>query len=149
MDRSEVKAVVDREIVALRDALGLNHWSITFSYDPIDSGQANWQMHGNVEIKPEYDKAYVRLNPESFDTPDEVFHTLRHELLHVVLSPYDVYRKVIAPMFEAEPIATKMAEAAWTQSIEQAVIHLERMYRGLNGKARPSKPAAGKVKRKA
>src|SRR3954447_2607620 len=91
MDRSEAKAIVEREIEALLRQLGLEHWKIAVSYDPERTDSDGHVKHGECTRLLDYESAHISLNPESFDDQDDVLRTLRHELFHVVLSPFDLF----------------------------------------------------------
>ncbi len=143
MDQPECKTIVDNEAERLALRLGIPHWDLLIECVPLPDDEQGWTRRGNVEIKPEYNKAHIRLNPEAFSIPPDVLKTLRHEMLHVVLSPFDQFLAIIRPVLERNKTVEKMALAAWTQSAEKAVINLERMYRGLVNED-PEPPIAAK-----
>ena len=132
MDRSAVKAIVDREIEPIMKRLGIPHWKIRIGYEPRTAPDDNgvvWK--GECLKKVDYNSAGITLNPEAFDNEEEVLGTLRHELFHVVLAPIDVLTNALAPLLESDPIRQAMAESIRYHVIEKCVINLERMYYGL------------------
>src|SRR5260370_42055938 len=95
MDRSEVKAIVDAEIGLLMRRLGISHWKVTVSYDPERCDGDGVLKRGECTRLVDYNSAHIRLNPESFDDGVCVLRTLRHELYHIVLSPFDLYSSAV------------------------------------------------------
>jgi hypothetical protein len=146
MDRSEVKAIVDREIEPLMEMMGVPHWRIKVEYERPENGEWEAECH---RIPP-YNRANVRIDPDSMADADHVIRTLVHELAHVVLSPFDVYRNVMtAHDVEGSP-EDKRERQLWTYAVEQAVINVERMYRGMKagrgGRAKPKPKPNRKAK---
>lgn len=130
MDRSAVKAIVDREIEPLMRRLGIPHWRITVSLEPAPQKDSGRYLSGHVDRFVDYEHAHVTLNPEAFDDESDVLRVLRHELLHVVLAPIDVFVNAVEATLEGHAAAPTL-QAVWTHAMERAVGHLERMYRGL------------------
>ncbi len=141
MDRSECKAIVEREIEPMMERLGIPHWRLQVSYGPIPSDDPEWETRGEVTVKPNYNQAMIRLNPDAFDDETALLKTLRHELFHVVLTPYDVFIAIVKPLLTPSEAVESMATAAWRNACEQAVINLERMHHGLT--ERKPEPAPG------
>lgn len=134
MDRSAVKAIVDRERPLLVALLGIHHWSIVVRYEPSRAG-GEWMSRGVCERKVEYNAATITLNPEAIDDEDQVLKTLRHELFHIVLAPFDLYRTMLDALIEGDPAKERMFAVAERHAVEKAVINLERMYFGLTHEA--------------
>jgi hypothetical protein len=55
---------------------------------------------------------------------------LRHELFHVVLSPYDLYERAVANAGLTDDM-DRVLGRVWTHVMEKAVINLERAFHGL------------------
>lgn len=130
MDRSAVKAIVDREIEPLMRRLGIPHWRITVAFEPAPTDANGRFRAGHVSRYVDYEHAHVTLNPEAFEDESDVLRVLRHELLHVVLAPIDVFVNAVEATMKDHPAAPTL-ESVWTHAMERAVGHLERMYRGL------------------
>jgi hypothetical protein len=131
MDRSAVQAIVDRAIGPLAGRLGIEHWSIRVSYDPEPTDSDGHLKHGECTRLVDYNSAHISLNPESFDDESAVLATLRHELYHVVLSPFDLYSSSVDRALEGEGAVREILDRVWNHACERAVINLERMFVGL------------------
>jgi hypothetical protein len=131
MDRSEVRAIVGREIGPLMQRLGIDHWDVTVSYASSAEDSDGWIEHGRCTRMIDYNKATITLNPESFNDEMAVLKTLRHELFHVVLAPFDLYSSAVDQVIDGDHAAHGLVDRVWTHACEGAVIALERMYRGL------------------
>lgn len=140
MDRSAVKTIVDREIELLMERLGIPHWKIRVEYE-VEQPSNGRVRNGECEWLVDYNSATVRLNPDSLEDEAHVLKVLRHELFHILLSPYSVAHNVILPLTEADSVKDKMLQSVWTHAMEQAIINLERMYNGfMKGDVVPLKP---------
>ncbi len=131
MDRSEVKAIVERELETLQKRLGLPHWRIVVGYEPESLNDPNMIRRGECVRMVDYNSTRVVLNPEAFDEESDVLATLRHELFHVVLAPFDVVFNAVAPALEGNDVLRQSVESVRSHAEEQAVINLNRMYLGL------------------
>jgi hypothetical protein len=130
MDRSKVKEIVEASLGPLVSRLGIDRWTIGVDYDLRESDGLT-RSRGLCNWHPDYDKASINLDPDSFGSEEEVAKVLRHELFHVLLAPYTVFLNAVKPLMQDDPIKAAMAEAIWTHACERAVINLERMYVGL------------------
>ncbi len=92
MDQSAVKRLVERDLETLMRAFGVPHWSIRVCYGPIDGADDGCMAQGHCHRLIDYESATITLDPANLDDEDEVLKTLRHELMHVVLSPFDLLR---------------------------------------------------------
>lgn len=128
MDRSRVKAIVDASIDPLLTRLGIGHWRIEVGYD-LREGSESFTLLGRCRRMPEYNIARIELDADALDDEQGVMRTLRHELMHIVLAPFDLYRAALQPLHDET--AAAMAEVVWVHSVEKAVVNLERMYAGL------------------
>jgi hypothetical protein len=133
MDRSAVQAIVDREAGPLCERLGIERWSIRFSFDPESTGDDGHLKHGECTRLVDYNSAHISLNPESFADEESVLGTLRHELFHVVLAPFDLYSSSVDRALEAGAPVREILDRVWDHACERGVINLERMYVGLIG----------------
>jgi hypothetical protein len=134
MDRSAVEAIVRREIEPLKERLGLAHWHTAVDLGPIEDGAI-----GQCSRKIDYDKAYIELDPGRLDDEEEILKVLRHELFHVIVSPFDLFERGVANAGLSGAMNAVLGRV-WDHAVEQAVINLERMFAGLT---RPEKSTDG------
>jgi hypothetical protein len=140
MDRSAVKKVVDGAIEPLIEKLGVPHWRIEVHYSLRESTDA-FQVHAACTRDVNYNRAVIEFDPDQFDDEAHVLKALRHELFHVVLSPFDLFGQGVEQVVgEASP-AGKVLARTWKYAVEQGVINLERMFNGLT--AEPPAPVTG------
>jgi hypothetical protein len=130
MDRSAVKAIVERELGPLKARLGLAHWSVTVDFD-LREPSGNFSTCGQCNFHVDYDKATIGFDPDRLDDEAEVLHVLRHELFHLVVSPFSIFMNSIRPLLNTDPVKSDMAESVLTHAMERAVINVERLYEGL------------------
>jgi hypothetical protein len=142
MDRSAVKSVVERELEPLMMRLGIPHWHVVVGYKP-EADDGDFVVYGRCARRSEYNAASITLNPETLDGAEEVLDSLRHELLHVVLAPFDLYRKAVGPLLSGDEARAEVFEVLFRHCVEQAVVCLNRMYVGLS-----HRPKKLKAKRK-
>lgn len=135
MDKSALRKLVNDHCGPLMQDFGLPHWTVTTFYDLRD-----W--HDGLVTKatctPRYDycQATINFDPETFEDGDEkaVLKTLRHELFHIVLSPFNLLRRAAVDFCQNDPVKLGLLDTVWDHVIETGVIHLERMYHGLTHK---------------
>lgn len=132
MERSEVRAIVEREIDCLKERLGIPHWRIKLGYDLRD-GDACGQCIRHVD----YDQAFIDFDPGGLDDEQHVLKVLRHELFHVVLVPFDIVFNALRPVLDKDATLAGAIDSIREHATEQAVINLERMWQGLTHDAVP------------
>ena len=125
MDRSAVKAVVERELPELQRRFGLGHVTITVEYGPRENPQHEADCGRNCN----YNTAIIGFDPEKTKDETELVENLRHELFHVVLTPFDLLWHLMTVGLVGDDMIR--AERLWTFSAEQTVIALERLHAGL------------------
>jgi hypothetical protein len=152
LDQSAVERIARRELESLMEVLGISHWRITVEYElPPDEGDGRhprgWQTTAECGLNTPYNQATIRIDPGRIDDRDHLIKELRHELFHVLLSPYRLYRHVQAATIREGSPADEQEDRLWDYCDEQAVINLERMYRGLTAGA-PQAPPVARERRK-
>jgi hypothetical protein len=136
MDRSAVERVVREHLPRLSQQLGLSHWEISLGYlaqSPDDDGAL---LRGECTRLVDYQSAHISLNPDAFADEEAVLVTLRHELFHVVLAPFDLYTSAVERI-ELPAVAEEMLERVRDHAIERAVAGLERVWAGITAPAHP------------
>jgi hypothetical protein len=128
MDRSAVGAIVERELKPLQEKLGLCHWDIEVECGPIQGGG-----NGQCSRSADYDRATIELDPEQLDDEAHVLKVLRHELFHIVHSPFDLYSCAVDNAGLGKTM-DDVLDRIWRHACEKTVINLERMYNGFTDK---------------
>jgi hypothetical protein len=143
MDRSAVKAIIERELDPLAKKLGVGHWRLTVKFDLRD-GDEDWETQGRCLKYVDYDRAIISLDPDSLADEAEVVRVLIHELLHIVLAPFDVLVNAVGPVLKRDETLVAVLDSVRMNAVEQAVVNLERMYRNLTAPP-PGTPAPARV----
>lgn len=128
MDKGECKEIVDRNITRLLISMGINHWDIHIGYNLRESNGSK-RAGGRCEATPDYNLALIQIDPDVHDDEKEVIKTLKHELFHVLLSPFDVYSEAVNLATADDPKSYQILERMFTHAKEKAVINLERFWR--------------------
>jgi hypothetical protein len=140
MDRSAVKAIVDREIEPLMARLGIPHWHVVVSYD-LRADDGICRVKGRCSRAMDYNKARIEFDPDECDDEDDVLKTLRHELFHVIASPFDLYMQAADQLTEEGSPEEAILRRVFDHAVEKAMINLERMFIGLTGPPTTAPPA--------
>lgn len=157
MEVREVQAIVERHIESLTGSIGIAHWRIRILYD-LRTQEPNGTALGQCDRLYDYNQATISLDPGSLEDEEHVLKILRHELFHVLLSPYDMHANITDDLTKGNAKLHGMAARVWRHCQEKAVINLERMYQGLTanpkgkprmGRQRPVKPEDAETKPKA
>ncbi|KQR22876.1 hypothetical protein [Deinococcus sp. Leaf326] len=109
--------------------LGCPHWSISVTYGPCSN--PDWSAQCSRQVA--YDVAEITLDPAHHDSKEEIERSLIHELLHVKLAVFDLYRNVVTQNRLPGTAADREESALWEFTIEQAVKDLRRMVSGMGG----------------
>jgi hypothetical protein len=139
MDRSAVKAIVDREIEPMMERLGVPHWQIVVSYDLRDDNGI-CRTKGRCTRAIDYNKARIEFDPEECEDEADVLKTLRHELFHIVASPFDLYMQAADQCTKEDSPEEAILDRVFDHAVEKVMINLERMFIGLTDKSAESPP---------
>lgn len=141
MDRSAVEAIAAKALGPLMERLAIGHWEITVSCDFHQDGTL-----GDCSRLWDYEKATIRLNPSALADEQAVLETLLHELMHVVLAPFDHYSTAAEAVIGERHVCRPLLDLAWNNSAEKAVLNLIRMYGNLMDmvSAKPAPKPKGK-----
>jgi|GEM_PF-3436176 len=124
MDRSQCSYIVKREMPKLTKLLGVQFWIITVTYEPISDPKIN----STCDRQYPQQKAVINIDPGKHRTEADILHSLRHELIHILLSPLDVYRNLAAANFEPNTPMAKVEATSWEISLELSVLAVERIF---------------------
>lgn len=140
MDASSLRALLDTWTPVYAQRFGLSHWRIETHVVgiPDEGGQTTL---GDVEVMPERERASVRLNALALDNEVEALATLRHELLHIVVSPMQLFLdSVLARLPEEQHTDLRQlfafADEMSVRNLERLHYNMERMER--NGTPDPA-----------
>jgi hypothetical protein len=133
LDRTAVERVVLEHLPRLSAQLGLNHWEISVGYAAAPADDDGSLLRGDCTRLVDYQSAHVSLNPDAFADDTAVLVTLRHELFHIVLAPFDLYTSAVERIELPEP-AAELLERVRDHAIERAVAGLENLWVGLTAK---------------
>lgn len=124
MDVSEVKRIVEANIRPMIDALCLGHWRIGIDYTK--TGRDNWIAMCD-RSGGDYFVASIILDPEMHDDEREVLKSLRHELLHLHLAPFDLFRDAMTQHIVNDTPEAGQENRLWAFACEQTLGNVERM----------------------
>lgn len=131
MDKSAVGRVVDAHMRRLMWRLQVQAWKVDITYGRPGGGR--WVA--SCERAAPYLRATIELDPDAHADEAAVVESLRHELLHLLLAPFDQYRDLVTCALAPDSPMDEAERGAWRYAVEQTVGNLERM---LDHGARPS-----------
>ena len=124
MDKSKVAEVIRRHAGPLRDMLGPQDWHITWLAEPAvtpdSQASCSWNVH--------YNTATIRIDPACHDDEDAIVDSMFHELCHLLLAPYELYREVATQHIDNGSIAERQDKCLFGYAREQAVLNMERLW---------------------
>lgn len=119
MSEADLKALVEATLDVLRDRLGLQPWTLLVRYDRLPDGEP-----GNIMIQAPYERATITLDPSQIESQQEALHTLRHELIHVMIWPMHGFSDAITPALPGGGMSASEFEA-WRFFLERMVKTVE------------------------
>jgi hypothetical protein len=129
LEKSEIKAWVEKNILDLKREYGIPHWKLSVEY--MFSEDAKWT--GQCHCNPKYEDSWIEINCLRVEDLENLETMLRHELCHIVHSPSRFFRDAAYAAIEKLPnpeiILETLAEV-YSQSIELTAKNLERMHAG-------------------
>lgn len=125
MDRSEAERIVKANLGPLAEAMCVGHWKITVEFGRCSN--PNWSAE--CTRVAEYEKAWITIDPECLNTEAAVLESLRHELFHIVLAPFDLYRDAMTRAIEPDSAAERQEVCLWRSQVEKAVLNMERLWK--------------------
>jgi hypothetical protein len=124
MDRSEVKRIIEANLEPLMEAFGVPHWTIKVDLD------IEGDARGRCTRKLDYNQAYIEIDFDRCEDADDLLHVLRHELCHVVVSPFDLYMEAAREALRDDPSALNILDRVWDHACEKSIINLGRLWIG-------------------
>lgn len=120
MTAGDVQAAVDAWLPRLKTALAIEDWAVEAVYGP-----TGCESPAKCEFELDYLRATITLDPDGFARPGEVAKALRHELLHLVVSPYELLYELAAAYLPNGSAERRGLRRLNTHACERVVRHLE------------------------
>jgi hypothetical protein len=130
VDRSAVERVVLAHIARLSAMCGLHQWEISVGYSSAPADDDGSLKRGECTRLIDYHSAHISLNPDAFADEAAVLVTLRHELFHIVLAPFDLYTSAVERI-ELPEVAEELLDRVRDHAVERCVAGMERLWAGL------------------
>ncbi len=131
MTEKECRKLVKEHMLHMMRALGVSGWTIDVWYDEIEERAdtpKRFASQMELSVNWRYEKAVITINPEVLRDKKDLLQGLRHELIHVVLSPFNAYDTHIRKHVGEQPSETWSAiNDAWHGYLESAVLNVERI----------------------
>lgn len=124
MDHSKAVEWVENNIDRLMRAYGIPHWTIKVQYLALESGVA-----GRINDEFQYEMALIKLDPGQIADVDELERIFKHELSHIVHSPFDLFWQAVSAYIDSDKVRDSL-ESVFTNACELTVRNIERMHRG-------------------
>lgn len=125
MKAEEILSYCNRIGPAIQKGLGLERFKIKYIATEIpDDEDAKLTLNAMVRILPHYEKAHIFLSPSQIDSETELYRLLRHEMLHVLLSPFEEAEAMIDDLVPNSQSA--FIRKAMEIASERTVLALER-----------------------
>jgi hypothetical protein len=128
MDKSEVKKWVDENIEPMMRLMGIPHWRIDVSYTSIPDTAADIIVGMDIKTRPQYEKAYIRINYSEYESVEDLERDLKHEMMHIMHSPYELAWDLVETILTVEQ--AQAVGKIWRSCEEMTVRNLERMHHG-------------------
>lgn len=127
MDQSACRHIVEKHIRQLKWELGLGDWDTCVIYVDDDPSRSNPDWSGWCTRRPAYRQARIFIDPAKAHSEAEVLDTLRHELLHVVLAPFDALYAFARRVCNDDEVKLNLLADLWETCAELGVGNLERL----------------------
>jgi len=124
MDKSKLIEVMRRHLGPLRDMVGPQDWAITWLAEPANIPDSCASCSPNLP----YNTATIRIDPAHHENEDDVIDSMFHELCHLLLTPFDVYREAATQHIDNGTVAERQDNYLFNHAREQAVLSLERVW---------------------
>lgn len=124
MKKDAAKKIVDAHIKQLMWATQTQMWTVNIIYGPCNN---SWAL-AQVQISIDYFLADITINHAKHETEDQVLNSLRHELLHLVLAPFELYHEAMSETFKDDPKLMGIHKRLMTHACESMVHNLEHIF---------------------
>lgn len=124
LTEAEVRTFVDRHIGPMARVMGVAHWEIGVSYGPA----CRPEFKADVVRELDYQQLTITIDPEHCDDEQSVVRTLIHELSHVLLAPFQLYRDMMTQHVRPGTVEHRREARLWHHVEETIVVNIERMH---------------------
>jgi len=121
MDKTTAQKIVKAQSPRYIKLFHLNDWKVTFKYNWI--GEEGDLTFGTCTTDPSYKHATIVINPELLEDEIELVKTLRHELIHVLHSSFDIYRDTVQKLVSSKEFDA--LDTVFHYACEDAVMFIE------------------------
>ena len=131
MTKAEARRIVSENMIDVMRALGSSGWTIKcYYYNRCDeddkSGSFKNQM--STDIQGRYEKAGITIYFDALDDEKDFLECLRHELIHVMLAPFDRYDDDVRMMMHPlDRMPRRALDQFYQDRYEALVLAVERM----------------------
>ena len=115
---SEAEKALESESRRLARLLGLSHWDIAVAL-----GRCDPDAMAEIQINEELSYASITIDHFKHSSVKEMLGSLRHEFLHILISPMYMYVEVLA---EANPEGVRLMPELWERLEESVILQLEK-----------------------
>jgi len=119
MDKSDALNIAREALGPMLSALSLTHWTINLTADSED----DHETLASVSFNHLYASATINIDPNKLSNPTAILASLRHELIHLLLSPYDMPETLLPECTEA-PITPTLLKSL-EHANELSILNLE------------------------
>lgn len=119
LSRKDASKVVEKEICHLLKALHLQDWKVEGCLGRAGGSDSI----AEVGALDEYKVASITVDPERHDSLEEIAESVRHEVFHLLLAPFQAYR---AALRDANGEEFKDLPSLWDRCEEEVIRRLER-----------------------
>ena len=128
MPKDTVLAIARAYLEPMSQALHVAHWDIKLEVKHIASKEG---AAAQVFMDNDYHKARIVIDHRECDSEADVCRYLRHELIHLLLGPFDLYADTTREALKGVDGASSLLDVdhrVFTHAVEQAVLNLERVF---------------------
>ncbi len=129
MNKSTIKKLTNHYLAPVKHALGLSNWTTVIMFDlisPLDDNGLIAKAECRKDL--DYRKATIRFNTPQIADKQDFLDCLVHELAHLLLAPYDLFRQVVREYFDHRQDGNEGADAigrVWTHACELTTTQVE------------------------
>jgi len=106
----------------LQEVLGLQKWNICIEYRELPDNGDGYGAIGTSVTYSAYREATITLSKSDVDNLVLAVSVLRHELLHILLSPLDLCWTMVRPLLST---TTSLGEFSLESAVEDLIDHQE------------------------